>query len=59
MEIVDSQANLDPAAGARTSLKRRGRAGRTEPVSASKNIEIKVFPSWARSRGVGQNTANR
>jgi hypothetical protein len=57
MEIVDSQADLDPAASAKRAVKRCGRAARAEHISAGKVIEIQPVPSWARSRGVGPNAA--
>jgi hypothetical protein len=57
MEIVDSQADLDPAAGAKAAMKRRGQSRRAEPVPISKVIEIQSLPNWARWRGVGPNPA--
>jgi hypothetical protein len=57
MEIVDSPADLDPAAGVRTAVKRRGRAQPAETSEAYKAIEIQPFPNWARSRGMGPNAA--
>jgi Protein of unknown function (DUF1403)/HTH DNA binding domain len=57
MEIVDSQADPDPAAGAQTAAKRRARARRTEPVPVGKVAEIQPIPNWARPRGVGPNAA--
>jgi len=57
MEIVDSEADLDPAAGAKSAVKRRGRARRAEPASAVKVIEIQQFPKWARPRGGSPNAA--
>jgi hypothetical protein len=54
MEIVDSQADLDPAASVKAAVARRGRA-RAERSVANKPIEIQPFPNWARSRGVGPN----
>jgi Protein of unknown function (DUF1403) len=57
MEIVDSLADLDPPASAKTALKRGGRPRRAEPSSADKAIAIQPFPNWARPRGLGANPA--
>jgi hypothetical protein len=57
MEIVDSKADLDPAADAKTALKRSGRTRRAERSPVDKVVEIQAFPNWARSRGVGPKAA--
>lgn len=57
MEIVDSQADLDPAASAKTALKRGGQTRRAEPSPAYKDIEIQPIPNWARPRGAERNAA--
>lgn len=57
MEIVDSQAELDPTVSARPAVERRGRARHAEPIAVGKVIEIQSLPNWARSRDMGPNAA--
>lgn len=55
MKIVDSLADYDPAALAKTVPKAGDRARRAEAPLADKSIEIRIFPKWARPRSAGQN----
>jgi Protein of unknown function (DUF1403) len=57
MDIVDSPADLDRAAVAKSASKRIARGPRAELVLDKKVIEIQPLPNWARSRGVGPNPA--